>query len=105
MSHELPAPSASAADEPTGRGGFASDNNAGVPPEIRRALAAANSGHMPAYGADPYTEAAVAQFRAHFGAGVGVYFVFGGTGANGLGFQALTAPYHAVICAASAHIN
>src|SRR5919199_6045242 len=105
MSHEPPASPAPSSGQPTGRGGFASDNNAGVHPEIMRALAAANAGHVPAYGADPYTEAAVAQFRAHFGAEVGVYFVFGGTGANVLGLQALTAPHHAIICAASAHIN
>src|ERR671939_491449 len=105
MSQEQPASSASSAGPPAGRGGFASDNNAGVHPEIMRAIAAANAGHVPAYGADPYTEAAVAQFRAHFGAGVGVYFVFGGTGANVLGLQALTAPFNAIVCAASAHIN
>lgn len=88
----------------TGRGGFASDNNAGVHPDIMRALAAANAGHVPAYGDDPYTESATRQFRAHFGADANVFFVFGGTGANVLGLQALTAPYHAIVCAATAHI-
>ena len=89
----------------TGRGGFASDNNAGVHPDVMHALAAVNTGHVPAYGDDPYTEAATRQFRAHFGAETAVYFVFGGTGANVLALQALVAPYHAIVCAATAHIN
>ena len=87
------------------RRGFASDNNAGVHPLVMRALAEANTGHVPAYGADPYTAAAAELFRAHFGADTSVFFVFGGTGANVLGLQALTAPHHAIICAATAHIN
>jgi threonine aldolase len=69
------------------------------------AIAAANEGHVVAYGDDPYTEAAVAGFRKHFGKDVDVYFVFGGTGANVLGLKAVTEPYHAVICAETAHIN
>lgn len=88
----------------TGRGGFASDNNAGVHPDIMRALATANAGYLPAYGDDPCTESATSQFRAHFGAEASVYFVFDGTGANVLGLQALIAPHHAIICAATAYI-
>lgn len=84
---------------------FASDNNAGVHPKVLEAIAAANEGHVVAYGDDPYTEAAVAGFRKHFGKDVDVYFVFGGTGANVLGLKAVTQPYHAVICAETAHIN
>jgi len=44
------------------------------------------------------------KFREHFGADTEVFVVFNGTGANVLSLQALTRPYHAVICAASAHI-
>jgi threonine aldolase len=58
-----------------------------------------------AYGDDPYTDAAVATFRKHFGKAVEVFFVFGGTGANVLGLKAATQPYHAVVCAETAHIN
>jgi threonine aldolase len=43
-------------------------------------------------------------FREHFGDDVGVFPVFNGTGANCLSLEALTKSYHAVICAASAHI-
>jgi threonine aldolase len=83
---------------------FASDNNAGVHPEIIRAIAAANEGHVVGYGADRYTETLVNKFREHFGADTEVFVVFNGTGANCLSLQALTKSYHAVICAASAHI-
>jgi threonine aldolase len=83
---------------------FASDNNAGIHPEVLRAIAAANEGHVVGYGADPYTEAMVRKFREHFGADTEVFVVFNGTGANCLSLQALTKSYHAVICAASAHI-
>src|SRR4030095_1825369 len=84
---------------------FTSDNNSGVHPEILKALSAANDGHVVAYGDDPYTDRAVALFRKHFGKQVEVFFVFGGTGANVLGLKAATEPYHAVVCAETAHIN
>ena len=83
---------------------FASDNNAGVHPEILKAISAANQGHVVGYGDDPYTESAVRQFKRHFGDDIGVFFVFNGTAANCLGLKALTNSYHAVICAEAAHI-
>jgi threonine aldolase len=89
----------------TPRRSFASDNNAGVHTEVIEAIAAANAGHVVAYGDDPYTARAVEQFQKHFGKDVAVYFVFGGTGANVLGLQAVTKSYNAVICAETAHIN
>lgn len=91
--------------QPTPRRSFASDNNAGVHQEVIDAIAAANKGHVVAYGDDPYTAAAVAQFKKHLGKDVAVYFVFGGTGANVLGLQSITKSYQAVICADTAHIN
>ena len=84
--------------------GFASDNNAGIHPEIIHAIALANQGHVVGYGADPYTDTMARKFRDHFGADAQVFVVFNGTGANCLALQALTKSYHAVICAASAHI-
>ncbi len=84
---------------------FASDNWAGVHPEVMAAVVAANGDHVPAYGADPVSEAAVAQFREHFGAGAEVYLAFNGTGANVVGLQPLLRPFEAVICAETAHIN
>ncbi len=83
---------------------FASDNNAGIHPEILKAIAMVNQGHVVGYGADPYTALVVNTFREHFGDDVEVFPVFNGTGANCLSLEALTKSYHAVICAASAHI-
>ncbi len=87
------------------RRSFASDNNAGVHPEILEAFSRVNQGHVIAYGDDHYTERAVAQFQKHFGKDIAVYFVFGGTGANVLGLQAVLKSYQAVVCAETAHIN
>jgi threonine aldolase len=84
---------------------FASDNNAGVHPEIIEAIRNANDGHVLAYGGDPVTERAVELFEKHFGSDVAVYFVFGGTGANVLGLKAITKSFHAIFCADTAHVN
>ena len=83
---------------------FASDNNAGVHPEVLEAIARANQGHVVAYGDDRYTRAAIQKFEEHFGEGIEVFFTFNGTGANVLGLQALNRPYHAVFCSDYAHI-
>lgn len=89
----------------TGRRSFASDNSAGVHPDVLKAIVDANVGHVPAYGDDPYTARAVAQFRRMFGEDIEAFFVYGGTGANVLAIHAVTESYHSVICAESAHIN
>ena len=83
---------------------FASDNNAGVHPEVLEAIARANQGHVVAYGDDPYTRSAIKKFEEHFGPDIDVFFTFNGTGANVLGLQALNRPYHAVLCSDYAHI-
>src|SRR5215471_752644 len=83
---------------------FASDNNAGVHPEVLDAIVHANQGHVVAYGDDPFTRSAIAKFEEHFGGGIAVFFTFNGTGANVLGLQSLNRPYHAVLCSDYAHI-
>jgi threonine aldolase len=83
---------------------FASDNNAGVHPEVLEAIARANQGHVVAYGDDPYTRSAIRKFEEHFGPEIDVFFTFNGTGANVLGLQAINRPYHAVLCSDYAHI-
>lgn len=85
--------------------GFGSDNNAGAHPEIMAALEKANLGHVPGYGDDAYTHEAITIFRRLFGEETEVFFAFGGTGANILSLKAATQPYHAIICAKTAHIN
>ena len=84
---------------------FASDNNAGIHPEVIEAIKAANDGHVIAYGDDHITARATKLFQQHFGRDIAVYFVFGGTGANVLGLKSITKPHHAIICAETAHVN
>jgi threonine aldolase len=87
------------------RRGFASDNQAGVHPEVMDAIAAANEGHAASYGGDPWTARAQQRFREHFGAGAQAFPVFNGTGANVLCLEALTRPWQGVVCARTAHLN
>ena len=85
--------------------GFASDNNAGVHPEILKAIASVNIGHVVAYGDDPYTASAIKKMKGIFGHDTDIYFVFIGTAANVLGLSAFTKSYNAVICPDTAHIH
>ena len=84
---------------------FASDNNAGAHPEVLAAVARANTGHVRAYGDDPYTAAAARRFRDELGDQAEVFFVFGGTGANVTGLQALLRSHEAIICSEFSHIH
>jgi threonine aldolase len=83
---------------------FASDNYAGVLPEIMEALTKANTQHARSYGADDITARTVSKFREIFDADVDVYFVFNGTGANLLSISSATHSYNAVLCADTSHI-
>ncbi len=85
--------------------GFASDNYAGIHPDILTAISEVNSGHQAAYGADSTTEQLDAIIKTHFGAQAVAFPVFNGTGANVLALQAMCKPWEAVICATGAHIN
>jgi threonine aldolase len=84
---------------------FASDNNASVHPDIMAALAAANVGHQPAYGADVHTARLRELVKDHFGEHAEVYPVFNGSGANVVGLQAMCDRWSAVVCPDSAHIH
>jgi threonine aldolase len=85
--------------------GFASDNNAGVHPEILKAIEKANTGHMVGYGDDPITREAIGLFKKEFGPETDVYFVFNGTGANVLALSTVTNSFHSIICADTSHIE
>jgi len=89
----------------TTRRGFASDNYAGVHPEVLTALAEANEGHQIAYGEDQYTERLGEVIRQECGEGAEVFPVFNGTGANVLALTALMPRWGAVICSGTAHIH
>ncbi|MBM0123745.1 threonine aldolase family protein [Pimelobacter simplex] len=84
---------------------FGSDNFAGVHPEVLAALATANLGHQPGYGADVYTDRLREVVRREFGPRAEVYPVFNGTGANIVALQAMAQRWEAVVCAESAHLH
>lgn len=84
---------------------FASDNYAGVHPEVMKALLDANQGHAGSYGNDDHTEKAIEKFKDLFGEDVEVFFAYNGTAANVLGLGALTRSYNSIICSDLAHIN
>ena len=85
--------------------GFASDNNAGVHPDILDAIHSVNIGHTIGYGDDQYTQSAIRTLKGIFGKDADVYFVFIGTAANVLGLTAATRSYNSVICAETSHIH
>lgn len=84
---------------------FASDNNAGVHPLVMQAVVDANCDHAVGYGDDPWTERALAALRKIFGPTAEPFLVFNGTGANSIALQAVTRPFHSILCASTAHIN
>lgn len=85
--------------------GFASDNNAGVHPEILKELSTINNGHAVGYGADIYTERALDLFRTQLGPDTETFFVFTGTAANVLGISAVTRSWNSIIAAETAHLE
>jgi threonine aldolase len=85
--------------------GFASDNNAGVHPEVLKEMLAVNTGHTIGYGSDVYTDKAKELFRKHLGESAEIFFVFNGTAANVLGLTGVTRSWNSVITAFSAHIE
>lgn len=68
-------------------------------------MAAVNTGHARAYGADDATEQLSHTITGIFGAQAQVYPVFNGTGANVVALQSMIPRWGAVIAAESAHIN
>lgn len=92
-------------EDKTIKRGFASDNNAGVHPEILKELELVNKGHVLGYGGDVYTEKAGELFKKHLGKDAEVFFVFTGTAANVLGLSSLTRSWNSVITANTAHLE
>lgn len=84
---------------------FASDNYAGVHPEIMDAMFKANDGDVVSYGEDPISARAVKLFKKHFGEQAEVYFTLTGTATNTLILKHLTRSWNSVICATTGHIN
>jgi threonine aldolase len=84
---------------------FASDNYAGVHPEIMDAMFKANVGDMPSYGEDPVSGRAVDLFKKHFGDQAQIYFIATGTATNTLILKHITRSWNSVICSTYGHIH
>ncbi|WOF22544.1 low specificity L-threonine aldolase [Microbacterium betulae] len=85
--------------------GFASDNYAGVHPDVLAAIAAANDGHQVAYGEDSYTARLQEVLAGHLGEPVEAFPVFNGTGANVTALQSMLPRWGGVVAASTAHIH
>lgn len=83
---------------------FASDNTAGVAPQIMAALARANDGFALGYGNDDWTRRVETAFAGLFKREVAVFMVPTGTAANALALAHVTPPWGAVLCHQDAHI-
>jgi threonine aldolase len=84
---------------------FASDNYAGVLPEVLTAIAEANEGHQVSYGEDDYTDALRSVVRDEFGSRAEVFPVFNGTGANVVSLTSAMPRWGAAIVTESAHVH
>lgn len=85
---------------------FASDNCAGVHPDVLEAVAGANDGYAASYGADGWTTRAEGHLRALLDCPhAEILFVYGGTGANVLCLEIAGAGATGVICTDCAHIE
>lgn len=85
--------------------GFASDNNAGIHPDILNEIISANIGHVTGYGSDIYTEQAQKVFKEQLGNSAEIFFVFTGTAANVLSLTSITRSWNSVITASTAHLE
>jgi threonine aldolase len=85
---------------------FGSDNYSGICPEAWAALEKANnSGHVPGYGDDPWTQRASDLLRDVFETDCEVFFVFNGTSANSLALASCCQSYHSILCHELAHVE
>jgi threonine aldolase len=83
---------------------FASDNTAGMAPEILAALGKANTGYAYGYGNDAWTRRVEQRFTEIFEKEVAVFLVPTGTVANALALAHVTPPWGAVLCHLESHV-
>ena len=83
---------------------FASDNTAGVAPEILQAMVAGNGGYAMGYGNDDLTRVVEQGIGTIFERDVSVFLVPTGTAANALALAHVSAPWGAVFAHHEAHI-
>ena len=84
---------------------FASDNTAGVCPEVLAAVEEANRGAVESYGTDELTRRVQNLIRDLFETDCNTFLVFNGTAANALALAQLCQPFHSVVCHDHAHIQ
>jgi threonine aldolase len=84
---------------------LASDNTAGMCPEVLAALEEANRGAAESYGDDEWTGRVRKAVRDLFETDCDVFLVSNGTAANALALAQLCQPFHSVVCHRSAHIQ
>jgi threonine aldolase len=84
---------------------FSSDTAAPVHPAILEALAEANAGPAPSYGADKWTAAAKAALSEVFETDLDMWLVPSGTAANALALSLICPPHGAIACHEEAHIE
>jgi len=85
--------------------GFASDNYAGVHPEVMARMAEVNHGHQVAYGDDSETARFQEVVKQLFGGSAEGFPVFNGTGANVIALQSAVKRWEAVICVESSQLR
>ena len=83
---------------------FASDNTAGIAPDILQALVAGNDGFTMGYGNDDVTRAVERRIGEVFERDVAVFLVPTGTAANALALAHVSPPWGGVFAHAEAHI-
>ncbi len=104
----LPVPNSASKIDMQSSGGhhqFASDNTAGICPEVLEALEDANHGAAVSYGDDGWTSRVRELVRNLFETDCDAYLVFNGTAANALALAQLCEPFHSVVCHDHAHIQ
>ena len=84
---------------------FASDNNAGICPEVLAAITEANRDHAPGYGDDPWTRRAERLFAETFEMDCEVFFVFNGTASNCLALWSMCESFHGIVCHRHSHVQ
>ncbi len=84
---------------------FASDNSAGVAPELLEAILASSRVNAPAYGADEFSLRSQALLSQVFEREVAAFLVPTGTGANALALAAMARPWEAIFCHEESHVH
>jgi threonine aldolase len=84
---------------------FLSDTTAPAHPKLLDAIAAANTGYAPSYGADPISARVEAALQDIFETELKVLFAVSGTAANALALSVLCPAHGAILCHDEAHIH